>query len=98
MFIMFYYQTFRYFRYYLSGKDMTQQNYDGRTALHVAAAQGKGNLSRLKGLAIHILRGYHSRVVMVTVCTHMQLLSGIFPTPINIRLYNSSGCTIIFIS
>lgn len=39
---------------------MTQQNYDGRTALHVAAAQGKGNLLRLKGLAIHIVRGYHS--------------------------------------
>ena len=40
---------------------MTQQNYDGRTALHVAAAQGKGNLLRLKGLAIHIVRGYHSQ-------------------------------------
>lgn len=50
--ILFYYHTFQYFRYYLSGKDMTQQNYDGRTALHVAAAQGKENLLRFKGLEI----------------------------------------------
>lgn len=50
--ILFYYHTFQYFRYYLSGKDMTQQNYDGRTALHVAAAQGKENLPRFKGLEI----------------------------------------------
>lgn len=33
-------------RYYLSGKDMTQQNYDGRTALHVAAAQGHDKVVR----------------------------------------------------
>ena len=65
---------------------MMQQNYDGRTALHVAAAQGKGNLSRLKGLAIHIVRGCHSQG------------SGIFPTPVNIRLYNSSGCAIYILS
>ena len=78
---------------------MTQQNYDGRTALHVAAAQGKGNLSRLKGIAIHFVRGYHSQGCH-GYCLHsrVQLLLGIFPTPINIKLYNSSGCTIIFIS
>ena len=32
------------FRYYLSGTDMTLTDYDGRTALHIAAAQGSTEL------------------------------------------------------
>ena len=77
---------------------MTQQNYDGRTALHVAAAQGKGNLLRLKGLAIHIVCGYHSQGCH-GYCLHSRAASfRHFPTPINIKLYNSSGCTIYILS
>lgn len=44
------------FRYYLSGTDMTLTDYDGRTALHIAAAQGSNQLLILIKKYVTIIR------------------------------------------